>query len=48
MASSDYVILAAALTPETRGLVNAEVLAAAKPGSILINLGKPRGTEDRV
>ncbi|MBT2533851.1 D-2-hydroxyacid dehydrogenase [Arthrobacter sp. ISL-48] len=36
----DYVILAAPLTDETRGLVNAAVLAAMKPSACLINVGR--------
>jgi len=40
MSQSDYILLTAALTPETRHLVSDAELAAAKPGSILINLGR--------
>ena len=36
----DYVVLAAPLTTETRGLVNADVLAAMKPSARLINVGR--------
>ena len=36
----DYVVLAAPLTPETRGLVNAEVLAAMKSSAHLINVAR--------
>ncbi len=36
----DYVVLAAPLTAETRGLVDAEVLAAMKPTAHLINVGR--------
>lgn len=36
----DYVVLAAPLTAETRGLVNADVLAAMKPSARLINVGR--------
>jgi len=39
-AESDHVVLAAPLTAQTRGLVNAEVLAAAKPGLHLINIAR--------
>ena len=36
----DYVVLAAPLTTETKGLVNADVLAAMKPSARLINVGR--------
>jgi phosphoglycerate dehydrogenase-like enzyme len=36
----DYVVLAAPLTQETRGMVDAPVLAAMKPGARLINVGR--------
>lgn len=39
-AESDHVVLAAPLTPQTRDLVNAELLAAAKPGLHLINIAR--------
>ncbi|MFJ5700536.1 D-2-hydroxyacid dehydrogenase [Arthrobacter sp. NPDC093139] len=36
----DYLVLAAPLTNETRGLVNAQVLASMKPSARLINVGR--------
>jgi phosphoglycerate dehydrogenase-like enzyme len=37
---SDHVVLALPETPETRGIVDASLLAAAKPGLHLINVGR--------
>jgi phosphoglycerate dehydrogenase-like enzyme len=37
---SDYVVLAAPLTPATRGLINASRLARMKPDACLINVGR--------
>ncbi|MEN3321702.1 MAG: hypothetical protein V7643_5104 [Mycobacterium sp.] len=36
----DHLIVAAPLTPATRGLVNAEVLGAMKPDAHLVNIGR--------
>ena len=36
----DYVIVVVPLTPETRGMVGAEVLSAMKPGAYLLNLAR--------
>jgi D-3-phosphoglycerate dehydrogenase len=40
VASSDFVTIHATKTPETVGLVNADVLAHAKPGMRLVNAGR--------
>jgi len=40
MGRSDYVVVAAPLTPDTRGLVNAAAIAAMKPTGVLINVGR--------
>jgi phosphoglycerate dehydrogenase-like enzyme len=37
---SDYVVLCAALTPETVSLINARTLALMKPSAFLINIGR--------
>ena len=37
---ADVVVLACALTDETRGLANSDFFAAMKPGAILINVGR--------
>ena len=39
-ASSDHLVLAAPLTPTTRGLIDRQVLAHAKPGLHLINIAR--------
>jgi phosphoglycerate dehydrogenase-like enzyme len=40
IADYDYVVLAAPRTPQTEGLINAEVLAACDPRTRLINVGR--------
>jgi phosphoglycerate dehydrogenase-like enzyme len=40
LARADWVVLAAPLTAETRGLVGRAELARMKPGAVLINLGR--------
>jgi len=40
MAASDYVLLAAPLTEETRGMIGASQIAAMKPTAVLINVGR--------
>jgi phosphoglycerate dehydrogenase-like enzyme len=37
---ADYVVVAAPLTPETRGMVAGREMAAMKPGAVLINIGR--------
>uniref|UniRef100_I2CQU9 D-isomer specific 2-hydroxyacid dehydrogenase n=1 Tax=Nannochloropsis gaditana (strain CCMP526) TaxID=1093141 RepID=I2CQU9_NANGC len=40
IAQSDYLIVAAALTPDTRGIISAKELASAKPSLVIINMGR--------
>lgn len=40
VADADYVVLAAPLTPQTRGMVDAGALAAMRPTARLINVGR--------
>jgi phosphoglycerate dehydrogenase-like enzyme len=40
LAASDYVLLAAPLTEETRGMIGAAQIAAMKPTGVLINVGR--------
>jgi phosphoglycerate dehydrogenase-like enzyme len=40
MAQSDYIVCSTPSTVETRGMVSAEALAAAKPNAVFINLGR--------
>lgn len=40
MSLSDYVVVVAPLTPETRGMVGREQLSVAKTGQIFINIGR--------
>ena len=39
-AVSDFIVVACPLTPATRGMVNARVLAHARPGAVLVNVGR--------
>ena len=40
IAASDYIMVAAPLTPETRGMVGAAQIAAMKPNAVVINVGR--------
>ena len=40
LAQSDYVVVTAPLTPETRGMIGEPELAAMKPTAVLINIGR--------
>jgi phosphoglycerate dehydrogenase-like enzyme len=40
LAASDYVLLATPITTETRGMIGAAEIAAMKPSSVLINVGR--------
>jgi phosphoglycerate dehydrogenase-like enzyme len=40
MAASDYIQVAAPLTPDTRGMVGASQIAAMKPTAVIINVGR--------
>lgn len=40
IAKSDYVVVAAALTPESRGLVGEKEIAAMKPTGVIMNVGR--------
>ncbi|WP_129672683.1 D-2-hydroxyacid dehydrogenase [Candidatus Chloroploca sp. Khr17] len=37
---ADYVVVAAPLTPETRGMINAETLAMMRPSAFLVNVAR--------
>jgi phosphoglycerate dehydrogenase-like enzyme len=47
LGESDFVVLAAPLTPETEGMMDADALAAMKPGSWLINVARGRLVDER-
>ena len=47
LAESDFVVLAAPLTPETEEMINAETLAMVKPGAWLINVARGRLVDER-
>ena len=47
LAESDFIVLAAPLTPETEEMINAETLAMVKPGAWLINVARGRLVDER-
>jgi phosphoglycerate dehydrogenase-like enzyme len=47
LAESDFVVLAAPLTPDTEGMIDGDALAAMKPGSWLINVARGRLVDER-
>ena len=40
IAQCDYVVVAAPLTPQTRGMIGAREFAAMKPGAVIVNVGR--------
>jgi phosphoglycerate dehydrogenase-like enzyme len=40
IAACDYVVVAAPLTPETKGMIGEAELAAMKPGAVIVNVGR--------
>jgi len=47
LAESDFVVLAAPLTPETEDMINDDTLALIKPGAWLINVARGRLIDER-
>ena len=47
LAESDFVVLAAPLTPDTRGLINDESIAGMKPGAWVINVARGELVDER-
>jgi phosphoglycerate dehydrogenase-like enzyme len=47
LAESDFVVLAAPLTPDTHGLINDEAIAAMKPGAWVINVARGELVDER-
>ncbi len=47
LAESDFIVLAAPLTPETEDMINADTLALVKPGAWLINVARGRLIDER-
>ncbi len=47
LAESDFIVLAAPLTPETEGMIDEAALAMVKPGAWLINVARGRLIDER-
>ena len=47
LAESDFIVLAAPLTPETEDMINATTLSLVKPGAWLINVARGRLIDER-
>jgi phosphoglycerate dehydrogenase-like enzyme len=47
LAASDYLVVAAALTPQTRGRIDARALASLKPGSYVLNVSRGAIIDER-
>jgi len=47
LAESDFVVLAAPLTPDTRGLISDEAIAQMKPGAWIINVARGELIDER-
>jgi phosphoglycerate dehydrogenase-like enzyme len=47
LGESDFIVLAAPLTPETEDMIDAEALAMVKPGAWLINVARGRLIDER-
>ena len=47
LGESDFIVLAAPLTPETEDMINDETLAMVKPGAWLINVARGRLIDER-
>lgn len=45
--SSDFIILCAPLTPDSRHLIGADTLARMKPGALLVNVGRGSVVDER-
>jgi phosphoglycerate dehydrogenase-like enzyme len=47
LAESDFIVLAAPLTPETEGMIDEAALAGVKPGAWLVNVARGRLVDER-